>query len=82
MPGNTSLNFKRCIKPQNGPYDSPHDILLVLVVLFLVLPAASLAVRAVPVEQDDQRDEEEAVRDRDRRHHVSNALSKTGNKAQ
>ena len=41
---------------------------LVLVHLFLVLPALGLAVWAVPVEQDREGDDEERVRHRDRRH--------------
>ena len=39
-----------------------------MVDLFLVLPALGLAVGAVPVEQDGERDDEERVRHGDRRH--------------
>ena len=45
-----------------------HLLPLVVVDLFLVLPALGLAVGAVPVEQDGERDDEERVRHRDRRH--------------
>jgi hypothetical protein len=44
--------------------------------VLLVLPAPGLAVGTVPIEQDAQRDDKEAVRDRDRRHHRGRRLGK------
>ncbi len=51
-------------------------ILFLLVSLLLIPPASSLAVRAVPIEQHDQRHEEDAIGDRDARHHIGYALGK------
>ena len=54
-----------------------NSLFLVLVHLLFVLPAPGLAIRTVPIEQDNERDEEEAVGYGDGGHHAAHGLVET-----